>query len=165
MPQFSFTLTIPTFKKVYYQSNRIAYGKLPQSHQYNFLESHLTKLIRPLNFKFIDWIYEEHNEIDNRLHIHGYATGCDIQHVEELVYDFYNHSRVIGMSISSYKKISDIQESQYDTLNPWLNYIDKHQSEIIYRSKYRQELIDNNNLDFGLEPIYGFKGKNKIVEF
>lgn len=165
MPQFSFTLTIPTFKKIYYQGNSIAYGKLPQAHQYNFLENHLVRLIRPNNFDFIDWIYEEHNDIDNRLHIHGYAKGCEIEHVIELIHDFYTHGRTIGMSMSSYKKCSNLQQSTYDTLDPWLTYIDKQQDKIIYRSRYRQELIDIGNLDNGLEPIYGFKGKNKIIEF
>lgn len=145
MPQFSFTLTIPSFKKVYYDGCSIAYGLLPQKKQHLFLENLLLKVMRPLKYDFIDYVFEEHE--DGRLHIHGYCTNCQHEDVVLLVHDFYTYNRIIGMSIKSYKKVSNIQQSSYDNISPWLYYIEKHQDKILYRSRYRQEKIDSCQLD------------------
>lgn len=183
---FSFTFTIPAFKKVYYNGKRRPYGSLSPNQQFHFLEDIMIKCINPLKFVHIDWVYEEHE--DKRLHIHGFCI-CSPNNgyaVNILRDDFYSFGQRIGIKICSYLKLSDIQQTYYD-LNYWVEYCNKNQNNIKYKNKYSQEIELHQALDFGLELAppptpppttsspklpnwcdepenlsYGFKGKNFI---
>lgn len=154
---WSFTFTLPPFKQIYYDGARHKYGSLPQAQQYYFLENHIIKIIRPLDFDFIDWVYEAHE--DGRLHIHGYCLGATFSAINRLRNDFYTFNRVIGMSVKSYTKMSDIQ-STWSDIGYWKTYIEKNQDNILFRSRYRQQLIDSANLDG--KPVV-FIEKNQYV--
>lgn len=151
---FSFTFTIPPFKKVYWKSKRRKYGSLSNNQQYFFLEDIMIKIINPLNFYYIDWIYEKHE--DGRLHIHGFVILDDEKENEiyKLRDTFYSYNERINIKICSYLKLSDIQETRVD-INYWLEYINKHQNEIIYKNGYRQMNEDINNLEYGIVKIKG----------
>lgn len=147
-PWFSFTLTIPPLKKVYFNKRNRTFKDLIPSHQHKFMEDLLVKVIKPLNFSFIDWIYEFHEEgaMKGNLHIHGYCQCQNISNVEELVKDFYTFNRIIGLSMKSYNKVSNIQQTLVSK-KYWLEYIEKNQDKIIFRSRYRQQIMDTCNLD------------------
>lgn len=169
---FSFTYTIPAFKKVYYDGKRRAYGNLSPKQQYVLLEDIMMKIINPLNYLFIDWVYEKHE--DGRLHIHGYVILT--KEYEDEVYkmrdSFYSYNQKINIKMSSYLKISDIQKTYLD-ITFWNNYIQKHQDEIIFKNGYTQQQELTQSLDYGVKldtcdytidnNKYRFKGK-LIVE-
>lgn len=169
---YSFTFTIPPFKKVYYNGKRRAYGSLSPKQQYTLLESVMMKVINPLKFAEIDWVYEKHE--DGRLHIHGYAhlePGPEnLGAVHILRDDFYTVNQIIGMKLSSYLKVSDIQETYHD-ITFWHHYIQKNQDEIVFKNGYTQQKELTENLDNGLcvvkniefdNNVYRFKSKNII---
>ena len=107
---FSFTFTIPAFKKVYYDKKRRPYGSLSPKQQYVLLENIMCNIINPLHFEFIDWVYEKHE--DGRLHIHGYVitTPENDDKIFILRDSFYSYNQKINLKMSSYLKISDIQK-------------------------------------------------------
>jgi len=178
---YSFTFTIPPFKKVYWNSKRRPYANLSPSQQYHFLEDIMMKIINPLKFNYIDWIYEEHE--DKRLHLHGFCM-CDEPNYDEVFVlrdSFYSINQKIGIKMSSSLKVSDIQQT-YSDLNYWLEYINKHQDKIIFKNGYTQQKELTEGLDYGVvkhsfndcsmnlpnwcdEPDdkYKFKGKNKYI--
>lgn len=128
---FSFTLTIPSFKNIYYNGRRIQYGKLTQDKQYDFLEDHLQNIN---TFSNIRWVYEEHKEDPRkRLHVHGYIENEYHECVKDFVDRFYSHHKV-SMSVSSYLKMSDIQKTLVN-IDYFKNYMEKHQHEIKYYMK------------------------------
>lgn len=177
---FSFTFTIPPFKKVYWNTKRRQYANLSMSQQYHFLEDIMMKIIHPLRYNHIDWVYEQHE--DKRLHIHGYCI-LEEPYFEEVYLlrdSFYSLNQKIGIKMSSYLKLSDIQETRAD-LNYWIEYINKHQDNIMFKNGYTQQKELTQSLDCGVvssiysnvklpnwcdEPDndkYRFKGKNKFI--
>lgn len=159
MKYFSFTFTIPAPKIVYYNGKRRPYGNLAWSHQYRFLEDLMIKVINPLKYEFIDWVYEFHEanpEIKNskRLHLHGFCKlqDCYDTEVYKLREDFYNYNSIIRLASNTYKRLSDIQETYYD-ISFWENYIQKHQDTIAYHSRYRAEQNMISALDNGIIKI------------
>ena len=132
----------------------------------------MMKIINPLNYLFIDWVYEKHD--DGRLHIHGYVILT--KEYEDEVYvmrdSFYSYNQKINIKMSSYLKISDIQKTYLD-ISFWNNYIQKHQDEIIFKNGYTQQQELTQSLDYGVKidtcdytidnNKYRFKGK-LIVE-
>lgn len=149
---YSFTFTIPAFKKVYWNGKRRAYGSLSPSQQFHFLEDIMTKIINPLYYKFIDWIYEKHE--DGRLHIHGFVK-CDEEHDDKIFLlrdTFYSYNEKINIKMSSYLKISDIQRT-YADINYWLEYMNKNQNDIIFKNGYTQQQELISALDAGIVKI------------
>lgn len=152
MLNYSFTFTIPAFKKVYWNAKRRPYGSLSPNQQYHFLEDIMMKIINPLNYIFIDWVYEKHD--DGRLHIHGYVN-LDEEHNAEIYKlrdAFYSYNDKINIKISSYLKLSDIQETKTN-INFWIAYMDKHQNDIVFKNGYAQQQDLIQNLDAGIVKI------------
>lgn len=144
---FSFTLTIPASKKVYYSGKRRRYASMNHKAQYTFLNALMLKIIFSAHFDMIDWVFEEHE--DGRLHIHGYAIVCEefkhLAPVEFLVNLFYTHNSIVGItSTEVIKRLSNIQKTQVD-IKYWLEYMEKNQDKIKFYSPYRQEEIERNN--------------------
>lgn len=180
MNYYSFTITIPSFKKVYYDGKSQPYGKLTQRQQYNLLEDVFLKHLHPLNFEYIDWVYEEHE--DKRLHIHGF-TKVNEDKIKNsptnlLLDDFYSDYR-INIKLRSYIKISKIEKTVYD-IKFWNTYIQKNQDTIKFRNRYEEEQKLFQNLENGVitpppklidtsvdnyYDTYRFRGKSLIVEF
>lgn len=179
---FSFTFTIPPFKKVYWDKKKRPYANLSFSQQYHLLEGLMFKIINPLKYLYIDWVYEQHKE-DKRLHMHGFCITTDenSDQIYLLRDAFYSVNQIIGIKMSNYLKISDIQKT-YSDLNYWLEYINKHQDTIIFKNGYRQQNDLTESLDHGVckhsfnndyiklpnwcdepETEYKFKGKNKFI--
>ncbi len=143
---YSFTLTIPIDKKVYYCGKRRRYGSMMQSQQHKFLCELIKKVINPEHFKYFNYIFEEHeNDIiteknkNKRLHIHGFMIVNKefnkILPVNKFVQLFYEQEQIIGLEQNVYDKLSNIQKT-YDNINYWINYINKNQNTIIYKSDY-----------------------------
>lgn len=143
---YSFTLTIPGTKKVYYCGKRRRYGTLNQSQQHKFLCELIKKVIKSEHFKYFNYIFEEHeNDIiteknkNKRLHVHGFMVVNKefnkILPVEKFVQSFYEQEKIIGLEQNVYDKLSNIQKT-YDNINYWINYINKNQNTIIYKSDY-----------------------------
>jgi len=122
---YSFTFTVPSFKKVFYKGKYHAYGSLPQCHQYALLENVLQD---SSNFNCIKWVYEEH--ADKRLHIHGFINIAFEEQVD-LFRDFFYRDYRIKISRKSYLKISDVQET-YKDIQFFIDYMNKYQGEIVY---------------------------------
>lgn len=139
---FAITLTIPSFKNVYYSGQRRKYGNMKQLQQYSFLEDIIINNIS--KFEWIDWVYEEHD--DRRLHCHLYALNTNEEIVKDFIHNFYNWNSKVGIRYSSYSKLSCYEKTKAD-IKYWVEYMNKNQDKIIYKSKYRQELIDIDNLD------------------
>lgn len=172
---YSFTFTIPSFKKVYFNTKRRAYGSLSQKQQFVLFEDIMMKIINPLKYQFIDWVYEKHD--DGRLHLHGYAILQKEDEGEVFILRdaFYTYNQKIGIRMTSYLKISDIQET-YINISFWKDYINKHQDEIVFKNGYTQQKELTENLDNGIvknidtyeyqydNNKYRFKGK-LIVDF
>lgn len=126
---YSFTLTIPHHKQVNYYKKRIKYGYLTNHQQYVLCEDVFKKLFCGENK--CDWVYERHE--DGRLHIHGYIEESYYEYVLHEIHRFYSDYR-INIKPKSYEKIMDIQETILE-INYWNMYMDKHQHEIIYKSR------------------------------
>lgn len=151
MNSYSFTFTIPPEKKVYYAGRKRTFKTLSQQQQYTLFCDLMTKVIWWDNFSYLDYVFEEHE--DKRLHLHGYAIvkpEClNKTPVQSLRHEFYSHAQIIGMAMSNYIMCSDIQQTYCD-LSFWLNYIDKHQDKIKFKSKYTQGVEDKKSLDNGV---------------
>lgn len=141
---FSITLTVPAFKKVFYNAKRVSYGALSQNQQFHFLEDIIQMNVG--KFDTYDWIYEEHE--DKRLHVHMYVWDTHEELVKDFIYNFYNYNSRIGIKYRSYSKLSNYQKTLVSQ-NYWLEYMEKHQDEIKYRRGYIQEKQHSNNLDSG----------------
>lgn len=152
LKSFSFTFTIPSFKKVYWRSKRKSYFTLSPNQQYHFLEDLMMKIINPVNFCYIDWVYEKHE--DGRLHIHGYVitTPSNDDKVYLLRDSFYSYNKKVNIKMSSYLKISDIQQT-YLSIDHWLSYIQKHQNDIAFKNGYINEKDLTKALDNGVVNI------------
>lgn len=152
MNSYAFTFTIPSTKRVYYSGRKRTYGTLLQSQQHKLICDLMTKIIWWDHFEFLDYVFEEH--ADKRLHIHGYAivkqNFMDIKPVHLLRDAFYTHGQIIKIAMSNYLRLSDIQQI-YTDLSFWLNYINKHQNEILYKSHVAQEQEDIKALDIPAE--------------
>lgn len=138
---FSFTFTIPSFKNVYYKGNNIPYGKLTNCQQYDFLEKILHKHNK---FDNIKWIYENHGENDNRLHIHGFIKDA----FEDMVYQFRNdfYSHPIKVAYKSFVKFSDIQKTKLDICF-FEKYMEKNQDKIKYFMGEDEDKKKSDELD------------------
>lgn len=137
---FSFTLTIPSFKNIYFKGRRIQYGRLTQEAQYDFLEDHLQNIN---TFSNIKWVYEEHNDDPkHRLHIHGYIENEYHESVKDFVDRFYSHHKV-SMSVKSYLKMSNIQQTLVN-IDYFKEYMKKHQDEIRF---YMRVIEDDKRCD------------------
>lgn len=160
---YSFTLTIPPQKTIYYSGKRRKYGSLSQRQQWFFLNAHLQKIIRYEALHNIDWVFEEHE--DQRLHIHGYIIPKDdkIYSVECFIYDFYTYNQVIGISISSYKKLSCYEKTTY-ARHYWDAYCQKHQDKIIFKSAYTHEIEHRAHLDNGVIRSLTLRPTNEALE-
>lgn len=158
MDFFSFTFTIPAFKKVYYDGKKRKFGSLSSNRQFHFLEQLMVKICIS-QFEFVDWVYEKHD--DGRLHIHGYVAlkKYDMDQIYLFRHNFYTHNNIIGMSIKSYLKVSDIQRT-YKDISYWKLYCIKHQNEIVYKNKYSQSKIDCSYLDRDIECFFDFSKPN-----
>lgn len=163
----SFTFTIPSFKKVYYDKKRRPYGNLTNRQQFVFLEDIFAKCICPTDYEYIDWVYEHHE--DKRLHIHGFVIvlHSNIDKIYVLRDSFYTYNQKINMSYSSYLKVSDIQQTFYN-ISFWIDYIDKHQDTVVFKNGYTQQKELTESLDRGViksieasdnDNKYRFKGK------
>lgn len=146
---FSFTLTIPPSKKVYYGGKRRAYGSMNQKAQYTFLNNLLLKVIHSSHFEEIDWVFEEHE--DRRLHIHGYAIVkpeyVPLSPVSFLVSSFYMTNQIIGITSNEViKRLSNIQETEKN-INFWLRYMEKNQHKIKFYSPLREERIETGKYE------------------
>ncbi len=153
MSSFSFTFTIPAFKKVYFMGKRRPYGRLSPKQQHSLIENLFIKILRSNEYSFIDWVYEFHE--DKRLHIHGYIitpSDSKVDYVYTLRDDFYSYNSIIGIKMSSYLKLSDIQQTR-ENLDFWRSYMAKNQDKIIFKSGFviQQEYV--NNLDEGIIKI------------
>lgn len=138
---YSFTFVIPSQKVVYFQNNRLPYNKLRQELQYEFIESHLQKINK---FHNVKWVYEEHNDDTKRLHVHGYVMDTSYEEMEDFRRRFYSHP--IQLAYSGYIKVSNIQKSLVD-IQYFLNYMNKHQSTIKYFMLSDQQKLLSNNID------------------
>lgn len=145
---YSFTFTIPSFKNVKYKSSNSAYGKLSQEQQYDLLEPHIQN-IASNKFDNIKWIYEEHKESDNRLHIHGFIENTNYEMVEQLRNDFYS-SYKINCSYKSYIKFSNIQRTIYD-IKFFQIYMSKNQNNIKFFMKVIEDQKHSEALDQGVK--------------
>lgn len=145
---FSFTFTIPSFKNVRYKGNSVPYGKLSNSQQYDFLEEHLHNCCYS-KFDDIKWVYEQHKEADNRLHIHGFIKGTYEEMVINFRHDFYSNYK-INCSYKSYIKYSDIQRTIKD-INYFERYCDKFQHEITYYMRVIEDKKHAEELDKGVK--------------
>lgn len=153
LSDWSFSFTIPSFKSVKYKSVNIKYGSLTQDQQYNFLEDHLQSIS---NFgENIKWVYEEHKENDNRLHIHGFIKNAVYEEVEQFRTNFYA-SYKINCSMKSYLKFSNIQQTIYH-IGYFENYCKKHQHEIKYFMRVVTDLKHSENLDKGINTAKDMK--------
>lgn len=148
---YSFTLTIPPEKRVYYCGKRRKYGSLSNKQQWHFLCELMMKCIWQSHFSFIDYVFEQHN--DGRLHIHGYGIPHKMYEnfgvVERLVDNFYTLNQIVGIKRSVYVRLSKVEQTLVDK-SYWLDYINKHQHEIIFRSHYEEELAHKKSLDNGV---------------
>lgn len=145
---YSFTFTIPSFKNVKYKSANTAYGKLSNEQQYELLEDHLQNICHG-KFDQIKWIYEQHKETDNRLHVHGIILKTNYELVEQFRNDFYS-SYKINCSYKSYIKFSDIQRTIKD-IKYFERYCDKHQHEIKYFMRVIEDKKHSEALDKGVK--------------
>lgn len=136
---FSFTLTVPRMKKVWYEGKFHNYALLSLRDQHNFLENRLQKIV------YSDWniiyVYEQHEitEKDNsgRLHIHGmiYDTYFDL--VQQFILKFYEFP--INCAPKTALKISNVQKT-YKDVKYFLNYMNKNQDKIcFYMGAYQQQ--------------------------
>lgn len=152
---YSFTLTIPYEKRVYYSGKRRKYGSLTQKQQWYFLCDLMTKSTWITHFDFIDYVFEEHG--DGRLHIHGYAIVNhlyqDIGAMERLVDNFYTVNSIVNIKMSVYLSLSNIQRT-YKDKQYWFDYMEKNQDNIIFKSHYQTEKDDNEKLDKGVVRIH-----------
>lgn len=185
---YSFTLTVPPLKKVYYAGRKRTFSQMLPKQQYIFFEEIICRVIRPNKFRFIDYVYEFHDKNDwKHLHIHGLCKTNHINNVLEFVHDFYTYNSKIGIKHSQYVKLSNIQKTKLD-ISFWQTYISKAQDKIIYKSSYTTQLEETAKLDgkhavfietkdnyFDLSSLdsddynsfsktYDFKGRNFIVE-
>lgn len=144
---YSFTLTIPPLKKVYYAGRKREFGKMLPKQQHTFLEEIICRVIRPNKFRFIDYVYEFHDKNSwEHLHIHGLCKTDNINNVREFVHDFYSYNNKIGIKPSQYIKLSNIQKTLLD-ISFWNTYISKAQDKIIFKSSYTQQLEEISKLD------------------
>jgi hypothetical protein len=156
MVYYSFTFTIPAPKKVYYAGRRRAYGSMNQLAQSKFLNNLMTQIIHSEDFEFIDWIFEAHT--DGRLHLHGYChivkeTSNPEFYIKRLQHDFYSYNMIVGLtSFKNYDKLCDVQETRTN-INYWLEYINKNQDTIIFKSPQRTEQDNQMSLDKGVCKI------------
>lgn len=176
---FSFTLTVPPTKQVYYSGRRRKFGSLSQHHQYTFLKNHICKVLYASHYDEFDFVFEEHKNLC--LHVHGFAVvNPEYMHyavMERFIDDFYQQGQVIGIKPRVYKQISDYQQC---LTNPkyWEDYISKHQDNIKFFSPLRQQEKELKDLEHGICKIqprpptpptppegyydeYRFKGKNE----
>ncbi len=147
---YSFTFTIPGVKKVYYSGRKRAFGSMNLKAQHTFLNDLMTKIIWNDSFKFIDWVYEKHE--DERLHIHGFVCVDEFlaeAPIRKLQRDFYQHKNIVNMAETSYMRLSHVEKT-YKDVKYWKKYIDKHQDEIIYHSPTYVQFMLFQNLDKGV---------------
>jgi len=149
---YCFTFTIPAEKRVYYNGKRRPYASLAFSHQYKFIEQLMMKIINPLEFKEIDYVYEFHEVSKKRLHIHGYAITEDgtSAPLHKLRDRFYTYNSIIRLQ--KYHSVSDIQRTIYKR-HYWTEYCQKHQDTIAYFSGYTAEKKYADELDNGIVKI------------
>lgn len=156
---YSFTLTIPPKKKVYYAGKRRAYGTMNHQAQSKFLNDHLIKVIWSQHFDFIDWVFEEHEPTSllKGLHIHGLVIVnpefLNLCPVNKLVYDFYNERQVIGIkSLKVINTLSNVQKTIHD-ITYWEQYMMKNQDKIKFYSPYRSQELIVKQLENGIVNI------------
>lgn len=150
---FSFTLTIPAHKMVTYYAKRIKYCYLTNKQQYILLEDVLAKLF--FHDDEVNWVYERHS--DGRLHIHGFVKNTYYDYLYQNIKKFYSDYR-INIGPRTFNKIMDIQET-YNDLNYWHNYIQKHQHEIVYKSRFLDEQANIQAIENGVD------NKPQVVSF
>lgn len=167
MKGYSFTLTIPANKLVYYSGKRRRYGKLTLKQQWGFLCGLMMKCVWISHYTFIDYVFEKHQ--DERLHIHGYAIPSKIFEnlgvVEKMIDDFYTLNQIVGIKQSVYMRLSDIQQT-FKSEDFWYDYMNKNQDNIIFKNHYTSNLEETKKLDDGVvietQPIdnniYRFEG-------
>lgn len=151
MNSYSFTFTIPYSKKVYFNGKRRTFGAMTQDYQHKFLCHHMTNIIFSQYYKYIDYIFEEHE--DKRLHIHGYAvieTPDSLSIIKELVHNFYTLNRAVGIAPSVYPRLSNLQQTITD-ISHWEAYINKNQDTMKFLSPMRQQEKEVEQLD--IKPI------------
>lgn len=151
---WSFTFTIPSFKSIKYKSVNTKYGLLTQNQQYDFIENHLQD-ISTFHKGDIKWVYEEHKENDNRLHVHGFIINAIFEEVESFRNNFYA-SYKINCSRKSYVKYSDIQSTTY-SIDYFKEYMQKHQHEIKYYMRVDIDKQHSDNLDKGVKLAKAIK--------
>lgn len=147
---YSFTLTIPSKKKVYYQSKYVIFSKLSHLLQYDFLENHLQHINR---FTSIKWVYEEHTEKDKRLHVHGYVLNTVEEEIKDFIDRFYKYP--IILSYKTYHRLCDYQKTIID-LDYWKEYCEKNQKNI----KYYMRVDENKKHELALD---GKESKFKVL--
>lgn len=151
MKGYSFTLTIPPNKLVYYSGKRRRFGKLTLKQQWGFLCNLMIKCIWISHFKFIDYVFEKHT--DERLHIHGYAIPHsmfkDYGVVERMVDNFYTLNQIVGIKPSVYQRLSKIERT-FKCEDYWYDYMNKNQDNIIFKSHYTNALEEQKALDNGV---------------
>lgn len=145
---YSWTFTIPSFKNVKYKSANVTYGKLSNAQQYDLLENHLQNITFG-KFDTIYWVYEQHKESDNRLHVHGFIEQVNEEQVEQFRNDFYSSYR-INCSYKSYIKFSDIQRTLVDK-RYFQDYMKKHQNEITYFMSVIEDKKHSEAIDKGIK--------------
>lgn len=151
---YSFTLTVPARKKVYYDKRRRVFCQMSLSQQCNFLNNLLLKVIWQEHFNFIDWTFERHEATPDdklgRLHIHGFAIVKKsyeyLAPLHLLCNSFYTHNKIIGLSPNVYPRLCDIQQTT-DSPEYWYEYIHKHNQDMPYKSPYNSQKFLINSMD------------------
>lgn len=141
---FSFTFTITCGKNVYFKGGMRQFDKLSFDEQYEFLEKQMIRSYsKYLNSDQILWVYEIHKD-KPRLHIHGFILDAYEAQVEEFRGEFYRHP--IRYSYSTYKNISNIQKT-YHSIQYFIDYMNKEQSDIKYHMSYIVDKKTHASLD------------------
>lgn len=140
---FSFTITIPGQKQVNYWGKRIKYAYLTNKQQYLLIEHLMTKIFD--DDDKVDWVFERHE--DGRLHLHGYIMDSFFEYIFDRINTFYKDYR-INIGTRKMLLICDIQKTHCN-IKYWEDYIEKHQHEIIYKSRFRQQQEDIKALEDG----------------
>lgn len=138
---FCFTFTIPAFKKIWYSGRKRAYASLSRDLQYKFLEDCMAR--STMSDDKILYVYECHE--DGRLHIHGMVFKTSFDYVALIRDKFYSHHS-IGLAVSKYVKISDIQQTYYDS-RFFIDYMNKNQDKIEFYQGNLQQIKNCNDLD------------------